>query len=360
MGNKLTSIVKNSNISIIKTIGAALAAVTVAMISSHLAGYVNSLVLVGAASVITALASEVYRMILSATTKTVAATARRTAQVIKDQPQDLEDTQEIPTVGDSNNLGDTDTTSNETTILDAITLKEATNPTPRASQDITKEIPASEKTAAALVSKMSTWVTRANPKTVKTCFRWAIMFLSMTLIAVGASYLMGGKDTERIVYRDVVRDAPTSAAPGTLSSTMENTQGATSSGTPSAGGSQDNATPPSRNEQAAPTTEPDSGSNSITQQGTQEKENPHPGDSNSNSGANSQKQAPNTYTQQNQEQANPDSQASRDGTSQQDNHKKQEDDNQESQANQDAGSGDQNPVNQAGQGTEEVNNNTGD
>ena len=43
MGNKLTSIVKNSNISIIKTIGAALAAVTVAMISSHLAGYVNSL-----------------------------------------------------------------------------------------------------------------------------------------------------------------------------------------------------------------------------------------------------------------------------------------------------------------------------
>lgn len=357
MGNKLTSIVKNSNISIIKTIGAALAAVTVAMISSHLAGYVNSLVLVGAASVITALASEVYRMILSATTRTVAATARKTAQAIKDQPQDLEDTQEIPTVSDSQ--GDTGATPNETTILDATSLEEVTNPTPRASQDITKESPASEKTAAAIVSKMSAWVTRANPKTVKTCFRWAIMFLSMTLIAVGASYLMGGKDTERIVYRDVVRDTPASAAPSTLSSTTENTQGATSS-TPSAASSQDNTTPPSRTEQTAPTTEPDSGSKSITQQGTQEKENPNPGDSSNNSGTSSQKQAPNTYTQQNQEQVNPDSQANRDGTSHQDNHKKQEYDNQESQANQDAGSGDQNPANQAGQGTEEVNNNTGD
>ena len=358
MGNKLTSIVKNSNISIIKTIGAALAAVTVAMISSHLAGYVNSLVLVGAASVITALASEVYRMILSATTKTVAATARKTAQAIKDQPQDLEDTQEIPTVSD--NQGHTGATPNETTVLDMTGTEEATNLTPQTSQDITKESPASEKTTAALVSKMSTWVTRANPRTVKTCFRWAIMFLSMTLIAVGASYLMGGKDTERIVYRDVVRDAPASAAPSTLSSTTENTQGATSSGTPSVGGSQDSTMPPSRTEQAVPTTEPDSGSKSITQQGTQDKENPHPGGSSSNSGASRQKQAPNTYTQQNQEQVNPDSQANRDGTSHQDNHKKQEDDNQESQANQDAGSGDQNPANQAGQGTEEVNNNTGD
>jgi hypothetical protein len=358
MGHKIASIIKNSNINIIKTLGAALAAVTVALISSHLAGYVNSLVLVGAASVITALASEAYRMILSATTRTVAATARKTAQVIKDQPQDLEDTQEIPTVSDSQ--GDTDVTPNETTVLDTTSPKEAINPTPRASQDITKESPASEKAAAAIVSKMSTWVTRANPRTVKTCFRWAIMFLSMTLIAVGASYLMGGKDTERIVYRDVVKDSPASAAPSTLSSTTENTQGATSSGTPSAGSSQDNATPPSQAEQVTPTTEPDSGSKSITQQGTQDKENPHPGDSSSNSGASRQKQAPNTYTQQNQEQVNPDSQANRDGTSHQDNHKKQEDDNQESQANQDAGSGDQNPANQAGQGTEEVNNNTGD
>lgn len=352
MGNKLTSIVKNSNISIIKTIGAALAAVTVAMISSHLAGYVNSLVLVGAASVITALASEVYRMILSATTRTVAATARKTAQVIKDQPQDLEDTQEIPTVSDSQ--GDTSATPNETTVLDATSPEEVTNLTPQTSQGVTKELPASEKTAAALVSKMSAWVTRANPRTVKTCFRWAIMFLSMTLIAVGASYLMGGKDTERIVYRDVVKDSPTSVAPNTLSSTTENTQGATSS-TPSAGNSQDNTTPPSQAEQVTPTTEPDSGSKSITQQGTQDKENPHPGDSSNNSGTSRQKQAPNTYTQQNQEQANP----NRDGTSHQDNHKKQEDDNQESQANQDTGSGDQNPANQAGQGTEEVNNNTG-
>lgn len=356
MGNKLTSIVKNSNISIIKTIGAALAAVTVAMISSHLAGYVNSLVLVGAASVITALASEAYRMILSATTRTVAATARRTAQAIKDQPQDLEDTQEIPTVGDSNNLGDTGATPNETTILDVTGTEEATNLTPQTSQDVTKGLPTSDKAAAAVVSKMSAWVTRANPRTVKTCFRWAIMFLSMTLIAVGASYLMGGKDTERIVYRDVVRDAPASAAPSTLSSATENTQGATSSGTPSVGGSQDSTMPPSRTEQAVPTTEPDSGSKSITQQGTQDKENPHPGDSSSNSGASRQKQAPNTYTQQNQEQANP----NRDGTSHQDNHKKQEDDNQESQANQDAGSGDQNPANQAGQDTKEANNNTGD
>ena len=350
MGHKIASIIKNSNINIIKTLGAALAAVTVAMISSHLAGYVNSLVLVGAASVITALASEVYRMILSATTKTVAATARKTAQAIKDQPQDLEDTQEIPTVSD--NQGNTGATPNETTVLDMTGTEEATNLTPQTSQDITKESPASEKTTAALVSKMSTWVTRANPRTVKTCFRWAIMFLSMTLIAVGASYLMGGKDTERIVYRDVVRDAPASAAPSTLSSTTENT--------PSVGGSQDSTMPPSRTEQAVPTTEPDSGSKSITQQGTQDKENPHPGDSSSNSGASRQKQAPNTYTQQNQEQVNPDSQANRDGTSHQDNHKKQEDDNQESQANQDAGSGDQNPANQAGQGTEEVNNNTGD
>lgn len=357
MGHKIASIIKNSNINIIKTLGAALAAVTVAMISSHLAGYVNSLVLVGAASVITALASEAYRMILSATTRTVAATARKTAQVIKDQPQDLEDTQEIPTVSDSQ--GDTDATPNETTVLDTTSPKEAINPTPRASQDITKESLASEKTAAALVSKMSTWVTRANPRTVKTCFRWAIMFLSMTLIAVGASYLMGGKDTERIVYRDVVKDSPTSAAPSTLSSTTENTQGANST-TPSAGSSQDNTTPPSQAEQVTPTTEPDSGSKSITQQGTQDKENPHPGDSSNNSGTSRQKQAPNTYTQQNQEQVNPDSQANRDGTSHQDNHKKQEDDNQEIQANQDAGSGDQNPANQAGQGTEEVNNNTGD
>lgn len=354
MGYKIASIIKNSNINIIKTLGAALAAVTVALISSHLAGYVNSLVLVGAASVITALASEAYRMILSATTRTVAATARKTAQVIKDQPQDLEDTQEIPTVSD--NQGNTGATPNETTVLDMTETEEATNLTPQTSQDITKESPASEKTAAALVSKMSTWVTRANPRTVKTCFRWAIMFLSMTLIAVGASYLMGGKDTERIVYRDVVRDAPASAAPSTLSSTTENTQGATSSGTPSAGGSQDNTMPPSRTEQTAPTTEPDSDSKSITQQGTQDKENPNPGDSSNNSGTSRQKQAPNTYTQQNQEQANP----NRDGTSHQDNHKKQEDDNQESQANQDAGSGDQNPANQAGQDTKEANNNTGD
>lgn len=357
MGHKIASIIKNSNINIIKTLGAALAAVTVALISSHLAGYVNSLVLVGAASVITALASEAYRMILSVTTRTVAATARRTAQVIKDQPQDLEDTQEIPTVGDSQ--GDTGATPNESAILDATAPKEATDLAPQASQDITEKLPTSEKAAAAIVSKMSAWVTRANPRTVKTCFRWAIMFLSMTLIAVGASYLMGGKDTERIVYRDVVRDTPISAAPSTLSSTTENTQGATSSGTPSVGGSQDSTMPPSRTEQAAPTTEPDSGSKPATQQGTQEKENPHPGDSSNNSGASRQKQAPNTYTQQNQEQANPNSQANRDGTSHQDNHKKQEDDNQESQANQDAGSGDQNPANQAGQGTEEVNNNTG-
>lgn len=356
MGHKISSIIKNSNISIIKTIGAALAAVTVALISSHLAGYVNSLVLVGAASVITALASEAYRMILSATTRTVAATARKTAQAIKDQPQDLEDTQEIPTVSDSQ--GNMGVTSSETTVLDVTSPEETTSLTPQTGQDVTKELPASEKTAAALVSKMSTWVTRANPRTVKTCFRWAIMFLSMTLIAVGASYLMGGKDTERIVYRDVVRDALTSATPGTLSSTT-NTQGATNSGTPSVGGSQDSTMPPSQAEQTAPTTEPDSGSKPATQQGTQDKENPHPGDSSSNSGASRQKQAPNTYTQQNQEQANPDSQANRDGTSHQDNHKKQEDDNQESQANQDTGSGDQNPANQAGQGTEEVNNNTG-
>lgn len=355
MGHKIASIIKNSNINIIKTLGAALAAVTVALISSHLAGYVNSLVLVGAASVITALASEAYRMILSATTRTVAATARRTAQVIKDQPQDLEDTQEIPTVGDSNNLGDTDATPNETTILDVTGPEESANSLPQASQDVTKGLPTSDKAAAAVVSKMSAWVTRANPRTVKTCFRWAIMFLSMTLIAVGASYLMGGKDTERIVYRDVVRDTPASAAPSTLSSATENTQGATSS-TPSAGGSQDNTMPPSRTEQTAPTTEPDSDSKSITQQGTQDKENPNPGDSSNNSGTSRQKQAPNTYTQQNQEQANP----NRDGTSHQDNHRQQEDDNQESQANQDAGSGDQNPANQAGQGTEEVNNNTGD
>lgn len=356
MGHKLASIIKNSNVSVIKTIGAALAAVTVALISSHLAGYVNSLVLVGAASVITALASEVYRMILSATTRTVAATARRTAQAIKDQPQDLEDTQEIPTV--SNNQGNTGATPNETTVLDMTGTEETTSLTPQTSQDVTKELPASEKTAAAIVSKMSAWVTRANPRTVKTCFRWAILFLSMTLIAVGASYLMGGKDTERIVYRDVVRDAPASTAPSTLSSITESTQGSSSTN-PSAGGSQDSTTPPRQAEQAAPTAEPDGDSKSITQQGPQEKENPNPGDSSSNSGTSSQKQAPNTHTQQNQGQANPDSQESRDRTSHQDNQSQQADNSQENRANQDAGNSDQKPVNQTGQGTEEVNNNTG-
>ena len=182
MRRKAVSILKNSNVSIVKTIGAALAAITVAIISSRLAGYINSLLLVGIASVSTAVASEVYRMILSATSRKVVTTARKTVQAINTS-QDLADTQEIPVVEDEEPKEEKGTQSNQSALL------ADTPPNDRLTEE---------------PSRLLSWITGLNPRTVKRHFRWALLFLSMVLLSVGISYLLTGGEKEHIVYRNTI------------------------------------------------------------------------------------------------------------------------------------------------------------
>lgn len=66
--HKVKKIRKEGGITTLKVIATALTAVTMAVLSSQLTGYVNSLVLVGLVSIGTAVFSEAYRIILSLTT----------------------------------------------------------------------------------------------------------------------------------------------------------------------------------------------------------------------------------------------------------------------------------------------------
>lgn len=66
--NTIKRIVKNNSLSLLTIAGTAATAVSMSVISSHLTGTINSLILVAVVSVGTALLNEIYRIILSITT----------------------------------------------------------------------------------------------------------------------------------------------------------------------------------------------------------------------------------------------------------------------------------------------------
>lgn len=66
--NAIKRIVKNNSLSLLTIAGTAATAVSMSVISSHLTGTINSLILVAVVSIGTALLNEIYRIILSITT----------------------------------------------------------------------------------------------------------------------------------------------------------------------------------------------------------------------------------------------------------------------------------------------------
>jgi dentin sialophosphoprotein (fragment) len=178
------------DLSVFKIAGAALAAITVALLSSYLTGYVSSLILAGMASVVTAIASEFYRAVLSVTSKNAVAAAKRTvssSSLLSTGSIQDGDTEEIPVVG---NEVSTDSDSNmpiESHVSDS------------------EGIEVDKSTLMGkIVSVLPEWLTSADPRKVKRILRHTSMFMATMFITIGATCLIVSAIKGEPVYKTIV------------------------------------------------------------------------------------------------------------------------------------------------------------
>lgn len=178
------------DLSVFKIAGAALAAITVALLSSYLTGYVSSLILAGMASVVTAIASEFYRAVLSVTSKNAVAAAKRTvssSSLLSTGSIQDGDTEEIPVVGNevstdngSSVLAESHVSDSEGIEIDKSTLM------------------------GKIVSVLPEWLTSADPRKVKRILRHTSMFMATMFITIGATCLIVSAIKGEPVYKTIV------------------------------------------------------------------------------------------------------------------------------------------------------------
>ena len=178
------------DLSVFKIAGAALAAITVALLSSYLTGYVSSLILAGMASVVTAIASEFYRAVLSVTSRNAVAAAKRTvssSSLLSTGSTQDGDTEEIPVVGNevstdngSSVLAESHVSNSEGIEIDKSTLM------------------------GKIVSILPEWFTSADPRKVKRILRHTSMFMATMFITIGATCLIVSAIKGEPVYKTIV------------------------------------------------------------------------------------------------------------------------------------------------------------
>lgn len=187
---KMKSFFGSLDLSVFKIAGAALAAITVALLSSYLTGYVSSLILAGMASVVTAIASEFYRAVLSVTSRNAVAAAKRTvssSSLLSTGSTQDGDTEEIPVVGnevstdsDSNMPAESHVSNSEGIEVDKSTLM------------------------GKIVSVLPEWLTSADPRKVKRILRHTSMFMATMFITIGATCLIVSAIKGEPVYKTIV------------------------------------------------------------------------------------------------------------------------------------------------------------
>ena len=187
---KMKSFFGSLDLSVFKIAGAALAAITVALLSSYLTGYVSSLILAGMASVVTAIASEFYRAVLSVTSRNAVAAAKRTvssSSLLSTGSTQDGDTEEIPVVGnevsadsDSNMPIESHVSDSEGIEVDKSTLM------------------------GKIVSVLPEWLTSADPRKVKRILRHTSMFMATMFITIGATCLIVSAIKGEPVYKTIV------------------------------------------------------------------------------------------------------------------------------------------------------------
>lgn len=187
---KMKSFFGSLDLSVFKIAGAALAAITVALLSSYLTGYVSSLILAGMASVVTAIASEFYRAVLSVTSRNAVAAAKRTvssSSLLSTGSIQDGDTEEIPVVGSevstdngSSVLAESHVSDSEGIEVDKSTLM------------------------GKIVSVLPEWLTSADPRKVKRILRHTSMFMATMFITIGATCLIVSAIKGEPVYKTIV------------------------------------------------------------------------------------------------------------------------------------------------------------
>lgn len=187
---KMKSFFGSLDLSVFKIAGAALAAITVALLSSYLTGYVSSLILAGMASVVTAIASEFYRAVLSVTSKNAVAAAKRTvssSSLLSTGSIQDGDTEEIPVVGnevstdsDSSMPAESHVSNSEGIEVDKSTLM------------------------GKIVFVLPEWLTSADPRKVKRILRHTSMFMATMFITIGATCLIVSAIKGEPVYKTIV------------------------------------------------------------------------------------------------------------------------------------------------------------
>jgi len=187
---KMKSFFGSLDLSVFKIAGAALAAITVALLSSYLTGYVSSLILAGMASVVTAIASEFYRAVLSVTSRNAVAAAKRTvssSSLLSTGSTQDGDTEEIPVVGSevstdngSSVLAESHVSDSEGIEIDKSTL------------------------LGKIVSVLPKWLTSADPRKVKRILRHTSMFMATMFVTIGATCLIVSAIKGEPVYKTIV------------------------------------------------------------------------------------------------------------------------------------------------------------
>lgn len=323
---KMKSFFGSLDLSVFKIAGAALAAITVALLSSYLTGYVSSLILAGMASVITAIASEFYRAVLSVTSRNAVAAAKRTvssASLLSSGSTQDGDTEEIPVVadkvstdGDSSKPTESRVSNSEGIEIDKSTLM------------------------GKIVSFLPEWLTSADPRKVKRIMRHTSMFMATMFVTIGATCLIVSAIKGEPVYKTIVttssadvdalkerianleaeqqKNGKTSSSPTDTSSTNKSASSLPSASSSSSrhpasenasdntpenqsGSEQDNSNQTNQNSGS----KPDNGSRHKTNSGSENR--------NQTSGGSSQQ---NQTGQQNSQQSQPDSEQNKAGISQ--------------------------------------------
>ena len=136
-----------NNLSLLKVVGTALTAVSMALISSQLTGFINSLILVGLVSVGSAFLSEFYRVVLSVTS-----------------------------LGAKKIVPGLRSNSNETASTD-----EDTHPTVDLDSDVSE-------------SKSSWWNRLRNYSAAHPTLKFSALFLMVSMLTIGSSYLISASN----------------------------------------------------------------------------------------------------------------------------------------------------------------------
>jgi dentin sialophosphoprotein (fragment) len=187
---KMKSFFGSLDLSVFKIAGAALAAITVALLSSYLTGYVSSLILAGMASVVTAIASEFYRAVLSVTSRNAVAAAKRTvssASLLSSGSIQDGDTEEIPVVSDKLSTDSDSSVTTESRVSDSEGI------------EIDKST-----LMGKIVSVLPEWLTSADPRKVKRILRHTSMFMATMFITIGATCLIVSAIKGEPVYKTIV------------------------------------------------------------------------------------------------------------------------------------------------------------